>query len=84
MNTNLNPTADVRDTPRTTDLTNRTRKKALRVLGYYVSPTKLYKQALADGIMGEDTEDINYWTTTGSSSKIVSVVKPVSNRADSL
>lgn len=62
MNTNLNFTAtDVRDTPRTTGLTNRTRKKALRVLGYYVSPTKLYKQALADGIIGDDTEDINYW-----------------------
>lgn len=61
MNTNLNSTAEVRDTPRTTGLANRARKKALRVLGYYVSPTKLYKQALADGIIGEDTEDINYW-----------------------
>jgi hypothetical protein len=62
MDTNLKPTANnARDAPRTTSLTNRTRKNALRVLGYYVSPSKLYKQALADGIIGEETEDINYW-----------------------
>jgi len=62
MSTNSKPTAtNIRDAPRTTGLTNRTRKNALRVLGYYVSPSKLYKQALADGIIGKDTEDINYW-----------------------
>jgi hypothetical protein len=62
MNLSLQPTVtNVRDAPRNTGHTNRTRNGSLRVLGYYVSPTVLYNQALADGIIGEDTDDNYYW-----------------------